>query len=123
MFYKIKHSWTVRNFQLVIILGLVLGIAIEALEINTKVSSVFNSEVTYVQAAQKEEFTCPPSDQKCIANEWVHQRAIELREENKEYDLEQYRLDAVVEYRDILINIMNESDYYDYEAAAEKFGY
>jgi hypothetical protein len=123
MFYKLKHSWTVKNFQLVIILGLVLGISIEALGITTKVSNLFTSEVKYAKAATVETPSCPPLDQKCIANEWVHKRAIELHEQNRDYDLEQYRLEAVVEYRDILLNIVDESEYYDYDAAAEKFGY
>lgn len=116
----IKESWTYRHFQLVIIMGLVLGIWLARIDV---LSYLPDTSVKYVKAEVIKEEVCPPADQKCQVNQWAHKRAIELYAENKEYDLERYRLEAIVEGRDILISIMNESEYFDYLEAAEKFGY
>lgn len=120
MIYKIKQSWTYRHIQLVIIIGLITGIWLARIDV---LSYLPDNSVEYAKAEVIEKDTCPAEDQKCEVNQWAHKRALELYAENKEYDLERYRLEAIVEGRDILLNIMDESEYFDYVGAAEKYGY
>lgn len=120
--YKIKHTWTYKHIQLVIILGLVTGIAIESTGVAASLASVVpeNTTMYIAEAAQEHKEDC---DQKCALNKWAHERAIELYAENKESDLEKYRMEAITEGKDMLINILDESEFYDYGAMREKYGY
>ena len=74
--------------------------------------------VTYTREAT--DVSC---DQKCLLNKWATLRAQELYDQNRAMDLEKYRMEAIVEGRDMLVDIMDESEFVDYDALKEKYGY
>lgn len=119
---RIKRTWTYQNIQLVIILGLITGIGLQSIGM---VPILPKSEVlNYTQHVVKKDLErCEQSDQKCILNEWAENRARELYKQNEDYDLEKYRQQAIIEQKDMLISILDESSFVDYEALHEQYGY
>lgn len=113
--YKIKNSWTYKHIQLVIILGLVTGISIKSLQIGSLISEVFaaGEEVTYIKEVPK---IC---DLDCL----IEQKTQERFQANLDTYMEQSRLDAIVDVRDILLSKINESPYIDYKDLEAKYGY
>lgn len=110
---NIKATWTYRNLSRIIIIGLVLGIYIESqggLDILIPVEA---SKLTYTQ--EKEEIVVCDLD--CEIEERTHR----IFEENKNTYMEQARLDALVEMRDVLIGKIGDSPYYDYEYMGKKY--
>lgn len=117
------HSWTIRNIQLLIIIGLVTAIGAEWVRQAGMLSFAVN-ETVYAKEETPVEAKCLPDNIHCLVNEWAHLKAVELYEENREADLEHYRLQAIGEQgRDVLIAIMDNSDFVDYQEMAERYGY
>lgn len=110
---RIKSTWTYRNIQLLIIVGLVTGIALESQNGLNMILPQADAELSY----EKEE--APICDLDCE----IKARTIKIFEENREVNMEEARLDALVEMRDVLVDKIGESPYYDYDATKEKYGY
>jgi len=108
---KIRNSWTVRHFQLVIILGLSVGILFSSFDILSYLPQA--EAITYT----KEVPACLGIDCEII------ERSARIFEENKEMYMEQARLDALTEINDVLLDKMDESPYVDYHDMEQKFGY
>lgn len=113
--YNIKTSWVYENILYIIIAGLVTGIAIEwvVLAGGIKLPEVHAEALVY---EKKAEMVC---DLDCE----IVERTQRIFEEQKDYYMEQARLEALVEMRDVLIGKMDNSPYVDYQAMQEKYGY
>ena len=109
---KIKTTWTYRNLQLIIIFGLVLGIYIESQGGVNAFIPPAKAELTY----QKEETIC---DLDCEILRKTH----EIYEDKKDENMEEARLEALVQMRDVLLEKIDNSPYVDYQAMQQKYGY
>lgn len=115
---RIVTSLPYRHFQLVVIVGLVTGIGLQAWQPWQYLPQA--SAIEYVSGAVVIDDDC---NQKCLLNRWATLRAKELYKENEAMDLEKYRLQAIVEGKDMLVSIMDESEFIDYDAMYDKYGY
>jgi hypothetical protein len=111
----IKNSWTYKHIQFVIILGLVTGIAFESLQVKTVVANAlaFDGPIEYVKEPEI------PCDLDCLILAKTNERFAA----NRSHYMEQSRLEALVDVRDMLISRMDESPYVDYEALKNQYGY
>lgn len=116
---KVRSTWTYRNQGYVVAAALAVALVIEA----DVLPSLPSNEVVAYNTVEVLEPKCPESDFTCVLNAWAHEEALRQYEANRQYDLEQYRLEALVTGRDKLISIMDESEYVDYAALQEKYGY
>lgn len=110
-FRDIKNSWTVRNFQLVIILGLLAGILIQSFGLLDYLPKA--EAITYV----KPEPVCLNID--CE----IMERTNRIYTENQDTYKEQARLEAIREINIVLQGKVPESPYVDYEELEENYGY
>lgn len=102
-----------KHIQLVIIVGLVTGIALSHVDIKAFIPST--EAIVYVKPESK--------DTSCDINCEIEQRTHRIFEENKDKYMEQARLDALVEMKDYLLSQIDNSPYVDYQAMSEKYGY
>lgn len=108
-----KFKWTIKHLQLLIIIGLVLGIVGARFDVLQYLPSA--EAVTYTQSTVIEVG--------CDVNCEIEQRTQRIFEEKKNQYLEQARLDALVEMKDYIISQLDNSPYVDYQAMAEEYGY
>ena len=110
----LNNYWTVRNIQLVIILGLIAGIAIQSLDLKQYLPTV--EAVTYIQ----EQTAC---DYKCAFDKELVVRTERIYNEQKAHNMEMSRLEALQEMGTVVASQMDNSPYVDYANLAETYGY
>jgi len=105
----IKNSWTYNHKMLIIALALTVAHLYPLIEWPT----LYAEEITY---------TKPPQVTYNLDTE-ILKRTIELYEQNRDIDLERYRLDAIGEINKELQNKVYSSDHVNYEELKAKYGY
>lgn len=116
----VRNTWTYKNQGYVVAAALAVALIIEA---GVVTLPTFKNEVVAYNTVEVLEQKCPEGNFECVLNEWAHEEALRQYEANRNYDLEQYRLEALVTGRDMLIRIMGDSEYVDYEALQAHYGY
>lgn len=107
---NITSTWTYQHIQLVIIIGLCVGIVGAHFHFDMSVPKA--EAVTYQRDANVCDLECE-----------IVERTQRIFEDNKQSYMEQARLDALVEIRNVLLDKIDESPYIDYDAMSEKYGY
>ena len=122
--YNIKNTWTYRNIQLIIIAGLVVGIAIQSLGLNqlTIKGNMSNTEV-YVKAQTQDNVVCIDGDDDCIIEQLLEHYTQKQFEDNLEFYWEDARMNAFEDVNLALVARMDDSPYVDYEALKARYGY
>ncbi len=105
----IKNTWTYNHKMLIICLALIVAHIYPLIEWPT----LHAEEITY---------TKPPTIIYSLDTE-IAKRTLELYEQNRNIDLERYRLDAIGEINKELQNKVYTSDHVDYEELKAKYGY
>lgn len=107
---KIRNSWPYRHIQLVIIIGLLLGISIPHFKID--VFWIKAEAVVYER----------PQEEVCDLDCEIEKRTLRIFEEQKDIYLEKSRLEALEEMRQVIFSKIDNSPYVDYAQIAE-YGY
>lgn len=110
---QIRRTWTYNHIELVIIIGLVCGIAIESIGGAAAFTLPTSGTVTY---------TADPVAVCDLDCEIVERTQRIYKERHGEY-MERARLQALEEMRGVLLEKAGESPYYDYAAMRKKYGY
>lgn len=106
----IKATWTYRHKLLIVTLALAVAHIFPLIEI----PPLFASEtITY---------TAEPKQLNTIDSE-IEKRTIELYEQNRQTDLERYRLDAIGQINEELQDMVYLSPHIDYNELKTKYGY
>ncbi len=105
----IKNSWTYNHKMLIICLALATAHIYPLIEWPT----IHAEEISY---------TKPPQTTYNLDTE-ILKRTLELYEQNRDIDLERYRLDAIGEINKELQQKVYSSDHVNYEELKAKYGY
>lgn len=108
----IRASWTYRHIQLIVIIGLILGIYLSTLDLDN-IMPADNATLVYVKAESV------PCDLDCE----ILERTTRIFAEKTNIYMEESRLEALSEMRDELVSRLDDSPYYNYASSSEKFGY
>lgn len=110
----IKKTWTWNHKTVIVAIALFVANVYQAGYIS--LPTLEAEEISYTRPVATT--TVPYS----LAEE-VEMRAYELRELNKNYDLEKYRQEALLEKKDEILLLSGDSPFIDYQALKEEFGY
>lgn len=105
----IKNTWTYNHKMLIIALALATAHVAPLIPI----SELHAEPITYEK---------PPQVTYNLDTE-IAKRALELYEQNRQIDLERYRLDAIGEINKELQNKVYTSEHIDYDELKTKYGY
>lgn len=108
----IKASWTYRHIQLIVIIGLILGIYLSTIDLNEIMPADIDN-IVYIKAEPV------PCDLDCE----ILERTNRIFAEKTNIYMEESRLEALSEMRDELVSRLDDSPYYNYASSSEKFGY
>lgn len=107
---KLLATWTWNHKLLIVTMALTLALLIET---DIIVIPTFPNEAI----AYEKPFVDTSLEAK------VEKRAMELYVENRAFDLEKYRQEAIREVGDELMRVSDVSPYVDYQALEKKYGY
>jgi hypothetical protein len=111
---QIKQTWTYRNKSPIIIASLLVALYYPAY-----IAPYLPTLPTY--AATVEYTITPPQATSTTIAAMLEQRAIELYDENKQWDLEKYRQEAIRELNTQLLGLSATSTFIDYNELAAKY--
>lgn len=127
MYNTIKNSWTAKHIQLIIIIGLVVGIGIKSLMLHGYVEvDMASANVTEYKKAVVEKDTaleCVDGQGDCLLEVLLEHYTQEDFKANRAYYMEQSRMNAFDKVNTALMGRLDDSPHYDYDAAKKQFGY
>ena len=112
---RIITSWTWNHKHLLVTLALAVVVVIQSDVLTPHLPSITFNEV-YASTVTYEK----PEDPLEVL---VEKRALEMYQANREFDLENYRQEALRDMNSELIGLITDSPFVDYEALREQYGY
>ncbi len=106
----IKNTWTYNHKTAIIALSLAVAHVVPLIPIPTLQADT----ITYEKAATIEQYTLDTE---------IAARTIQLYEQNRDTDLEKYRLDAIGQINKELQQKVYKSEHVDYKELKAKYGY